>query len=227
MEKSWLKSVKDELSIKYNFLNWFLGNVFVCLGVALSTRSNFGLSMIAAPPYILHVWLRDTLTWFTQGTAEYFFEAFVLIVTCIIIKHFKWRYLLSFGEALVAGFFIDGWLFILGGNSPYESMFVRIIALMAGLIFVALGVAFFFSTTLPLQTYELSVVEIAATYGFPQHKVKQIFDAILMAISLILSFALTGKLTGIGISTVLAVVLNAKIIQYCGILIDKLEKKNI
>ncbi|MDO4939742.1 MAG: DUF6198 family protein [Lachnospiraceae bacterium] len=224
MNNKWFENAKSELGKKYNFINWFLGNLFVGLGVCLATKSDFGLSMIAAPPYILHVWLRDSFPFFTQGTAEYVFEAIVLIITCIIVRKFRLRYLLSFGEAVVAGLFIDGWFLVFGGNGAYTSMTLRIIALILGLIMVALGVAFFFRTTLPLQTYELSVVEIARAYNLEQHRVKQVFDAVLLAVSLILSFALTGKLTGIGISTVLAVLVNARIIQFTGRIIDKLEK---
>ena len=211
---------------KYNVLNWVLGNLICMLGIAFATKSDFGLSMIAAGPYILHVALRDSFAWFTQGTAEYFYEALVLIISCIIIKGFKPKYLLTFAEAVLAGFVLDGWFLLLGGNAPAESLQMRIVFFILGLIVTGLGVAFFFRTSLPLQAYDFAVVEISQKYGFSQSKTKFANDAIMLAVSLILSFALTHKLTGIGIGTVVTTALNASIISLWGRLVDKFELKS-
>ena len=40
---------------KMNEIAWVLGIVLCALGVALCTKADFGLSMIAAPAYIIHV----------------------------------------------------------------------------------------------------------------------------------------------------------------------------
>ena len=101
---------------KYNIINWILGNLFIMLGVAFATKASFGLSMIAAGPYILHVWLHPVFSWFIQGTAEYFYEAVLLAVLCIILREFKLKYLLSFAEAFIVGLILDGWLFLLTGK---------------------------------------------------------------------------------------------------------------
>ena len=211
-------------SKKTNLINWVVGNLFCMLGIAFATKSDFGLSMIAAGPYILHVWLRDTMPWFTQGTAEYFYELIVLIVACLIIREFKLKYLLTFAEAFLAGLILDGWFLILGGNGPYESMPMRILAFVLGLVICGLGVAFFFRTTYPLQAYDFAVVHISAKYGLRQDRVKLANDCIMLAISVILALTLTKKLTGIGIGTVVTTLLNSTVIAMWGKLIDKIEK---
>lgn len=211
---------------KYNVVNWVMGNLICMLGIAFATKANFGLSMIAAGPYILHVYFRESFAWFTQGTAEYVYEALVLIIACIIIKKFELKYLLTFAEAIFAGFILDGWFLVLGGNAPAESLTLRIIYFVLSLIIVGLGVAFFFRTSLPLQSYDFAVVKIAERYGFSQAKTKFANDAIMLAVSLILSFALTKKLTGIGIGTVIATALNAYIISLWGKVLDKFELKD-
>lgn len=208
---------------KLNIVNWILGNLFCSLGVAFATKADYGLSMIAANPYILHVSLRDALPWFTQGTAEYFFEAAVLIILCIILKRFKLKYLLTFAEALFAGLLIDGWFLILGGNAPYAALPMKLLSFVLGLVLCALGVAFFFKTTLPLQVYETAVVEISDKFGFDRSKVKLAHDCIMLGLALILSLVLTGRLTGIGIGTVITTLLNSSVIKLWSKLLDKLE----
>lgn len=120
----------NKKSLHINTLNWILGLIISSLGLCFSTKSDLGLSMIGATPYILHVWLRNTLPWFTQGTAEYFWEAAVLVLTCLAVRRFKPRFLLSFLTAVIVGFIIDGWLLVLGGNGAYATMPGRIAALL-------------------------------------------------------------------------------------------------
>lgn len=211
---------------KYNVINWILYILFVGLGVALCTKADFGLSMIAAPPYILHVWLRDSFSWYTQGTSEYCWEAFLLLVMCLLIRRFRPKYLLSFVTAVISGFAIDGWLYLLGGNGVYAGMAARAGAFLAGIVLTALGVACCFRTTLPLQVYELAVKEVAEAFHFPVSKTKQWFDIIMLAVSVGLSLLLTHKMTGVGIGTVITTVVNSTIIAFWGDLVDKLEKQD-
>ena len=55
---------------KMGELAWLIGTALCALGVAFCTKANFGLSMVAAPPYILHVALSKFSTFFTHGTVE-------------------------------------------------------------------------------------------------------------------------------------------------------------
>lgn len=205
-----------------NILFWCLGIVLCTLGISLCTKGNLGLSMIAAPPYILHLWLRDNLTWFTQGTAEYVWQAVLLIITCLIIRRFRFRYLLSFATALISGFVIDGWLTILGGNGAYAGMPARIAAFAAGTVITAAAIAMFFRTTLPLQVYELVVTEIADRYHIDKDKVKQWNDIVMLVISLAFALILTGGFNGVGVGTIIITLVNATLIRLFGKLLDRI-----
>lgn len=205
-----------------NILFWCLGIVLCTLGISLCTKGNLGLSMIAAPPYILHLWLRDNLTWFTQGTAEYIWQAVLLIITCLIVRRFRFRYLLSFVTALISGFVIDGWLTILGGNGAYAGMPARIAAFAAGTVITAAAIAMFFRTTLPLQVYELVVTEIADRYRINKDKVKQWNDIVMLVISLAFALILTGGFNGVGVGTIIITLVNATLIRLFGKLLDRI-----
>ena len=209
-----------------NIFSWIMGVVFCPLGIALCTKADFGLSMIAAPAYIWSSALQGKYPIFTQGTCEYLWQAALLVILCIILRRFKFSYLLSFVTALLSGIFIDLWLNVLGGNAPYEAMIVRIISFIVGELILGLAIAFFFRTTLPLQVYELAVTQIAEKWNIKKEKVKFVNDITMRAFSLVLSFALTGKLTGIGVGTVIITIVNSPVILYCGFIIDRIINVN-
>lgn len=207
-----------------NILNWVLGTLFCSFGVCLCTKAGFGLSMIGAPPYIIHVWLRETFPWFSQGTSEYVWEALILIITIIIVRRFKIKFLLSFLVAVLLGFMIDAWLFVFGGNGVLESMAMRIVFFAIGTLITAIAVSLYFRTSLPLQVYEVAVVEIADRFNLKQGRVKWATDILYLVIAVLLSFGLTKGLTGIGVGTVIITVVNAPLITACGKVVDLIEK---
>lgn len=201
---------------------WIFGIILCSLGVALCTKANFGLSMIAAPAYIIHIKLAEFLPWYSQGTSEYIFQGFLLIIMCVIIRNFKPKYLLSFAAAVVFGLAVDVWLAILGGNGMYMGIAERIIAFVAGETFTAMAIAFYFRTDMPLQMYELVVVEIARKFEFDKNKVKLGNDIIMFVLSVILAIVLNRSLKGIGIGTVIITLINAKLIEFFGNVFDKI-----
>ena len=206
---------------KMNEIAWVIGIVLCTLGICLCTKANLGLSMIAAPPYIFHVWLRDLIPWFTQGTAEYFWQGVILIITCIATRKFKMSYLLSFGTAVIAGVSLDMWFWIFGGNGAYEEIGLRIFSFVVGLILSSIAVAFVFRTTLPAQIYELAVMAIADKFALDRGKVKMANDVIMFVLSAVLSFVLTGGFGGFGIGTIVITIINAPLITLFGKIIDR------
>lgn len=207
---------------KMNEAAWLCGVIFCALGVALCTKANFGLSMIAAPAYIIHKFMEAFLPWYSQGTSEYIWQTVLLVIMCIIVKRFKPKYLLTFACAVIFGLAVDVCLFLLGGGAPYESMIVRIIAFAIGEVITAVAIACYFRTSLPLCVYELVVSEISKKYNIEVGKVKQANDIIMLVISIAFALLLTRSFTGIGIGTVVITLVNAPLISFFGKVLDKL-----
>ena len=200
---------------------WVIGTVLCAFGVVLCTKSGLGLSMMAAPPYILHITLRDLLPWFTQGTAQYLFEGSMLLVMCVLIGRVRLRFLLSFLSGVIYGVVLDLWLLVMGGNGQYVSMVARVMSFAAGIGCISLAVAFMFRTYLPPQIPELFVMRVADRFRAEQPRIKLILDLSCLALSFILALALTGKLTGIGVGTVVIAVANAPLIRLWSKPVDK------
>ena len=198
-----------------------LGIILCPLGVSLCTKADLGLSMIAAPAYILHLFLEDFSTFFSQGRTEYAWQAFLLLILVCIIRRFRFRYLLCFVSAFISGMILDGWLQIIDGTQTPDSMLVRILCFAAGECITALAIAFYFRTSLPLQIHELLVTEISDRFQLSAHKVKVAEDTVMLIISLLFALLLNGSWQGIGIGTIIITLVNATQISLFGKLLDR------
>ncbi len=200
---------------------WICGIVFCAFGVALTIKADFGVSMIAAPPYILHAKISEYFPSFTLGTTEYCFQGVLLLVMLAVVRRIRLKYFMCFLTAVIYGKVLDLMLFLLGGGEAYEQMPVRIVVFAAGGVITSLAIAFFFRTYLPLQIYELFVTECAAVFNKPNEKVKYIFDGGGLLISVTLTLVLFRGFEGIGVGTIILTLANAPIIAGCGKLLDK------
>lgn len=206
---------------KMNEAAWVIGIAGCALGVCLCTKANFGLSMIAAPPYIFHVFFRERFPWFTQGTSEYIWQGILLFFMCVVTGRFRWKYLLSFGTAVISGLCIDFWFLLLGGNGAYESLLTRILAFVFGAAITSLAIAFVFRTSLPIAIYELLVREIADRFQLNINRVKLVNDIVMLILSAVLALVLTGGFNGFGPGTILITLINAPLIAFFGKLLDR------
>lgn len=213
-------------------LLWVIGVVFVACGVAICSKADLGVSMIAAPAFIISEAISPLLPLFSVGVTEYVFQGLVLILLCLVVRRFNWRYLLAFAVAVVYGYALDLFLWILR-DVTFDDIWLRWIMLIVGDAIVAVGVACYFRTYLPLQVYELFVDEVSARYHLPINRVKSVFDISLLAVSLILTFTLfNDALTfdwssiahssfhSIGLGTMVTTIINSPLIALMGKLID-------
>lgn len=207
---------------KMNESCWLLGNLLCALSIALCTKSGFGLSMIAAPPYIFNQFLVKTSPFFTQGACEYIFQAVLLIIMCLIIRRFNWKYLLSFASAFIFGNMVDFSLWIFGGQEVYESMVMRIIAFALSEVITALAIACYFRTSLPLCIYELFVKAVSERFSLSTDSVKMLFDIGMLLLSVAATLLLFGRFVGVGIGTVIITLVNAPLIKLWGKVLDKI-----
>lgn len=207
---------------KMNEAAWIIGTLLCALGRVLCTKSGFGLSMIGAPSYIIHLKLVEKYPFFTQGTSEYVFQALLFILVCAMLKTFKVKHLFSFITAVILGIVIDGWLLVFGGNGIYDALWLRVVSFVFGEIITALSIAFLFRTSLPLQMYEVFVLETAAKFNIKKDTVKLCFDASMLVLSVLLALVLNGNLEGVGIGTIIITVVNAPLIMYSGKILDRL-----
>ena len=99
---------------KTSELLWLLGIVFVALGVAICSKANLGVSMIAAPAFILHEALVAVFPKISVGMIEYLIQGVLLLLLCLSVQRFHWKYLLAFSVAILYGYTLNFFIFLFG-----------------------------------------------------------------------------------------------------------------
>ena len=193
----------------YTEAAYFFGMILLAIGTALMERADFGMSMVVAPAYILHLKISEILPFFSFGMAEYMLQAVILLLLILIQRKAKKAYLFSFCTAVLYGFILDGAIALMGLISCAGIGF-RIFCYIAGMVLCSAGIALLFNTYITPEAYELFVKEIAEKFSMPISKCKTIYDCVSCAIAVILSFALfgLGHFEGVKEGTILCALIN-------------------
>ena len=206
----------------YSEFAYILGLFILAFGTALMEKADFGLSMVVAPAYLLHLKISQFLPFFSFGMAEYTLQAVLILVMILLLRKAKLSYFFSFVTAVIYGFMLDGAMAIL---APFvlESSFLRLLFYISGMLFGSFSIALLFNTYLSPEAYELFVKALSHHFGFDLYKCKTIYDCTSCLISIILSFAFFGlwHFEGIKWGTVITALLNGTLIG----LMTKLQAK--
>ena len=200
---------------------YVIAMVGLSLSVALMTRADFGVSMVVAPAYLLYLKLNPIWPFFTFGMAEYTLQAVLLLFTILAVKKFRPYFLFSFVTAVLYGFLLDGWM-IVTGRLPADTLLLRGVWYVLGLLLGAVSIACFFKTYIAPEVYELLVKELSMKLDKPTHRVKTVYDCVSCAAAVILSFAFFGlwRFEGVKWGTVICALVNGFLIGRCTAFMD-------
>lgn len=198
----------------YTELAYILGLLALAVGTALMERADFGVSMVVAPAYLLHLKISEFLPFFSFGMAEYTLQAVVLLVMILILRKAKLSYFFSFVTAVLYGLMLDG-VMALVALIPAGGMGMDVLFFVIGMLFCSAGVSMVFHTYISPEAYELFVKELSGKYGLDIHKFKTAYDCTSCLLSIVMSFAFFGlwHFEGIKLGTVVCALLNGTIIS--------------
>lgn len=206
----------------YTEISYILGLVIMAFAAAFTEKANFGMSMVVAPAYILHLKISEFLPWFTFGVAEYVFQGILVVITVIIMRKFKMSYLFSFVTAVIYGTLLDGAMALIS-TLPENTLAIRILWYILGTVLCSFAVSLFFHTYLSPEAYELIVKEIAQKFNFNINKVKTSYDCISVVLGIIMSFSFFGfgVFKGVGVGTIFCALINGFLIGRFSKLLEK------
>ena len=195
--------------------------ILLAIGTALMTAADFGVSMVVAPAYLLHLKISEILPFFSFGMSEYTLQAVLLVLMIVIIRKFRATYLFSFITAVIYGVLLDCFLWLLS-FIPYI-LWVRVAIYGLGLIVVSCGVALMFRTYISPEAYELFVMEISKKFKLDINKFKILYDLSSLTIAVLFSFLFFGfgVFRGISWGTVVSALLNGIVIKFFSSLLNK------
>ena len=206
----------------YTDLSYVLGLIIMAFAAAFTEKADFGMSMVVAPAYILHLKVSEFLPWFTFGIAEYFFQGLLVLATIIIMRKFRLSYLLSFVTAVLYGTLLDFAMNVISGL-PDDTFIIRVVWYILGTVFCALAVSLFFHTYLSPEAYELIVKEVASKFKVDINKVKTAYDCFSTVLGIVMSFAFFGfgVFEGVKLGTVICALVNGWLIGRISRLLEK------
>lgn len=198
----------------YTELSYVLSLVIMAFAAAFTEKADFGMSMVVAPAYILHLKLSQLLPWFTFGVAEYFFQGMLILLTIIVMRRFRLSYLFSFVTAVIYGTLLDIAMNIIAAL-PDEGFAIRLVWYVLGTVFCSLAVSLFFHTYISPEAYELIVKELASKYKFNINKVKTAYDCTSTVLGIVMSFCFFGfgVFEGVKLGTVICALVNGFLIS--------------
>lgn len=198
--------------------SWVVGNILCAIGNCLVSKSALGLSAIIAPAFILN----RKIGFLSVGVCEYIIQGILLALCCVIIGKFKGKFIATICNILFYGAAFDIINALLAFIQPIDIL-GRILCAAIGMLITGFAVALMLRTYIPPSTYEIFVREIAEARGFDMNKLKLIFDASMLALSVVLMFLLLGgfKIDIIGPLTVISAFLNSVLIGFFGKILDK------
>ena len=202
---------------------YLLSIVLLAFSVAMITATDYGVSMIVAPAYILSMKLGLTF-----GQGEYIVQGVLFIVFCLLMKKVKLVYFSSFATGLIYGAVLDFWRMVIPHFNPDITPpgslppSLLLLYFVGGMCLTAFAIALFFRVYLYPQIYDFFVKGIAEHFHFNRTRFKQLFDFSCLFVSCAMTLLLFRDFVGVGIGTLVMTVCNGFLIGVFGRIQDAL-----
>lgn len=193
----------NRLNLRVRFLMYFAGLFIMTIGIALSVKSNLGVSPVSSIPYTM------TCVWgIEMGRATMLFHiGLVLLQVLLLRKNFRMVNLLQILVGVVFGYFTT---FCNWGASFLPAptgIEMRVAFSLVSVVLVAIGIFFYMPANVMPLAGEGAMMAVSKIFGIQFHRVKIGFDISMVVLSLTVCALMLGSLGSVGVGTILAAVL--------------------
>lgn len=193
----------EQRTLANRLVCYFLGLFIMTAGIAVSVKSNLGVSPVSSIPYTL-----TKCFGIEMGKATILFHCFLVLLQVLILrKNFKLKALLQIPIGIVFGYFTTFCNYLVGFLPTPENYIIRILMILLSVVLVAVGIFFYLpANIIPLAGEGvMQAISDTAKIDFP--KVKIAFDISMVAVSLVTCLIILHTFGSVGVGTVLAAVL--------------------
>ncbi|MEE0202339.1 MAG: DUF6198 family protein [Muricomes sp.] len=182
------------------FLMYILGFLIMTLGIAISVKSNLGVSPVSSIPYTL-----TCVLGLEMGKATIVFHiALVLLQVIIMRRDFKIKNLLQIPAGIIFGYFTTFCNWLMGFVAFPDTLIIRIIMLLISTVLIALGLFFYVPANIIPLAGEGAILAFSDRFGYEFSNVKLVFDVSMVTISSITCLLVLKNLGSVGIGTIVA-----------------------
>ena len=190
-------------NLKVRLPMYFLGLFVMTIGIALSVKSNLGVSPVSSIPYTI------TCVWgLEMGKATILFHVVLVLIQILLLrKNFKPAQLLQVPVGIVFGYFTTFCNYLVSFFPTPGNLIIRVLMLLASAFFIAFGIFLYLPTNLVPLAGEGCMQAVSFVTHMEFSKVKIIFDCSMVLISAITCLLVLHSLGSVGIGTIIAAVL--------------------
>ena len=198
-DKIGMKSSKLGIRLLYYFGGFFV----MTIGIALSVKSNLGVSPVSSIPYTM------TCVWgIEMGVATVIFHVILVILQMLLMRRrFECKNLLQIPVGMVFGAFTTTCNTLAAMLPSTDNLIIRLLMCWIATVFVAIGIFFYVPADIMPLAGEGAMLAISTLTGKPFPTVKIAFDVSMVIISLITCLIFLHGLGSVGIGTVIAALL--------------------
>lgn len=187
-------------NMKVRIPMYFVGLFIMTIGIALSVKSNLGVSPVSSIPYTM------TCVWgIEMGKATIIFHAALVLIQILILrKRFKSINLLQVVVGIVFGYFTTFCNYLATYLPSTDNMVMRIVLMLVSTVFIAVGIFFYLPADLIPLAGEGVMQAVSDVTKIEFSKVKIGFDCSMVVISVITCLICIHSLGSVGVGTVIA-----------------------
>ena len=200
---------------------YFIGLFIMTTGVALSVKSNLGVSPVSSIPYTI------TCVWGVEmGKATILFHIVLVILQILLLrKNFKAKSLLQVVVGVIFGYFTTFCNYIASFLLTPDNYPVRIAMLLVSTILVAFGIFLYLPADLIPLAGEGAMSAVSQISGMEFAKVKVRFDCSMVVISMTTCLIALHSLGSVGVGTIAAAILVGTVLGFINKLVgDKRDR---
>ena len=190
-------------------LQYLLGLVVMALGVVLMKRTDLGISPITSIPASL-----SAVTPFTLGNTTIFLHILCVIGQIILLRRITLKSLLTMLVGVPFGYIIDGLMWLIDPGPL--GIPLRIVFLALGLAASGLGVYLIVGADLMLPAPDGLTHTISQVFHKKLGNVKICSDGVYILLSVAIDLIFTGRVSAVGIGTVLSMLFVGRFVTWYG-----------
>lgn len=182
---------------------YFMGLFIMTVGIALSVKSDLGVSPVSSIPYTM------TVVWgIEMGFATFLFHIVLVLIQILLLrKRFKMKNLIQIAVGVVFGMFTTLCNYLVELLPAADNIVLRIFMLIISILVVAAGLFLYVPADIMPLAGEGTMLAISEITHFKFSNVKIGFDVTVSLISLCVCLIAVGGMGSVGAGTVVSAVL--------------------
>ena len=173
------------------------------LGIAISVKSNLGVSPVSSIPYTI-----TCVFGLEMGKATILFHIGLVLLQILVLRRaFQAKNLLQVVVGVIFGYFTTFCNYLMTFLPDPHNLLVRLGMMLISVFLIAFGIFLYVPSDIMPLAGEGAMLAISQVSGVAFSTVKIIFDCSMVAISLVTCLVMLHALGSVGVGTVAAAVL--------------------